>query len=48
MDEMLMAAMTDDVGGNFDLFDALRYLQSNQLTDTIPTQLGLLTRLSYL
>jgi hypothetical protein len=47
-DELILAAMTDDVGGCFDLFGALRQLQQNQLTGTIPSQLGLLTSLTWL
>jgi hypothetical protein len=45
MDELILAAMTDDVGGCFDLFDSVRLLHNNQLTGTIPSQLGLLTSL---
>ena len=30
----------------FDLFNAFRYLDTNQLSGTIPSQLGLLTRLT--
>jgi hypothetical protein len=47
VDEIL-AAMTYDIGGCFDLFDAFRYLDNNQLTGTIPSQLGLLTDLFFL
>jgi hypothetical protein len=45
MDELILAAMTDDVGGCFDIFDAFRNLRSNQLTGTIPSQLGPLNSL---
>jgi hypothetical protein len=45
MVELILAAMTDDVGGRFDLFDAFRFLDRNQLTGTIPSQLGFLTSL---
>jgi hypothetical protein len=47
LDELIMAVMTDDVGVYFGLFDAFRGL-SNKLTGTIPSLLGLLTRLSAL
>jgi hypothetical protein len=48
MVELILAAMTDDVGGCFDFFDAFRYLHTNQLFGTIPSHLGLLARLQFL
>jgi hypothetical protein len=48
MDELILVAMTDDVGGCFDIYDAFRWLHVNQLSGTIPSQLGLLTRLTHL
>jgi hypothetical protein len=47
-DELILAAMTDDVGGYFHHYDAFRLSRNNQLTGAIPSQLGLLTGLSYL